>query len=64
MSKEKVKKKRKSGEADDINKQTIYIVPKSKIEPRAHYAPEPKWGCHCPSNSCKTLVIFYSSAKK
>jgi len=62
MSKEKVKKKRKSGEADDIKKQ--YIVPKSKIEPRAHYAPEPKWGCHCPSNSCKTLVISYSSAKK
>ena len=29
-----------SGEAYDVNKQTIYIAPKSKIESRAHYAPE------------------------
>jgi len=35
--KEKVKKKG-SGKAYDINKQTIYIGPKSKIESRAHYA--------------------------
>jgi len=38
------KKKRISGEAYDINKQTIYIVPKSKIESRVHYMPEPAWG--------------------
>jgi len=25
----------------DINKQIIYIAPKSKIESRAHYVPEP-----------------------
>jgi len=32
-----------SVEADDINKQTVglYIALKSKIESRAHYAPEP-----------------------
>ena len=30
-----------SGEAYDTNKQTIYIVPKSKIESRVHYAVEP-----------------------
>jgi len=40
ISKEKMKKKRISGEAHEINKQTIYIAPKSKIESRAHYAPE------------------------
>jgi len=34
-------KKRISGKAYDTNKQTIYIVPKSKIESIAHYAPEP-----------------------
>ena len=39
-----VKEKRISGEAYDINKQTIYIVPKSKIESRVHYMPEPAWG--------------------
>jgi len=37
-----VKKKRTSGEAYDIKKQTIAL--KSKIESRAHYAPEPAWG--------------------
>jgi len=36
--------KRISGEAYDINKQTIYIAPKSKIESRVHYAPEPERG--------------------
>ena len=41
MSKEKVKKKRISGKAYDINKQTIYIVPKSKLDARAHYARSP-----------------------
>jgi len=44
ISKEKVKKKRISVEAYDINKQTIYIVQKSKMEPRAHYVPEPGRG--------------------
>ena len=39
--KEKVKKKGYVGK-HNINKQTIYIAPKSKIESRAHYAPEPK----------------------
>jgi len=29
-----------SGEAYDINKQTIHIVPKSKIKSQVHYAPE------------------------
>ena len=28
-------------EAYDINKQAIYVAPKSKTESRAHYAPEP-----------------------
>jgi len=36
----KSEEKRTSGEAYDINKQTIYIMPKSKIESMAHYAPE------------------------
>ena len=44
ISEEKVRKKRISGEACDINKQTIYIVPKSKIESPAHYTPEPARG--------------------
>ena len=39
-----MKKKRKSGKANDINKQTKYIAPKSKTESRAHYAPEPARG--------------------
>jgi len=41
ISKEKVKKKRISGEAYDVNKQTIYTTLKSKIESRAHYVLEP-----------------------
>jgi len=40
ISKEKVKKKRK-WKAYVINKQTIHITPKSKIESRAPYTPEP-----------------------
>ena len=36
--------KRTSGKAYNINKQKIYIVPKSKIESRAHYSPEPGRG--------------------
>ena len=40
-------KKRISGEAYDINKQTIYIAPKSKNESRAHYTPEPALGDLC-----------------
>jgi len=39
----KGEEKRISGEAYDINKQTIYIAPKakSKTESREHYVPEP-----------------------
>jgi len=53
-----VKKKRTGREACNINKQTIYIAPKWKVESRAHYAQEPDWGsalsskckqCHVPS---------------
>jgi len=50
FSKEKTSKrvgreeKRANGEAYDRNKQTIYKAPKSKIESRAHYAPEPTQG--------------------
>jgi len=44
ISKETVKKKRISGEAYNINKQTIYTSSKSKIESRANYAPEPTQG--------------------
>ena len=39
-----MEKKRISTDAYDINKQTIYIALKSKIESRAHYAPEPERG--------------------
>jgi len=38
ISKEKVKKKGISGEANDI-----YIVPKSTNGSRAHYSVEPTW---------------------
>jgi len=50
FSKEKIskgeisKEKRISGKAHDINKQTIYIAPKSDIESRVHYAPKPTRG--------------------
>jgi len=39
----KGEEKKISGEAYDINKQTIYIAPKakSKTESREHYVPEP-----------------------
>ena len=37
----KTEEKGTTGEVYDINKQTIHIAPKSKIESRAHYAPEP-----------------------
>ena len=37
----KSEEKRISGEAYDINKLTIYTVPKSKIESKVHHAPEP-----------------------
>jgi len=33
-----------SVEAYNINKETIYTAPKSKIESSAHYTPEPAWG--------------------
>jgi len=44
ISKKNSEEIRICGEAYDINKQTIYIVPISKIESRAHYAPEPARG--------------------
>jgi len=44
ISKEKVEKTISEREAYNINKQTIYIAPKSKIESRAHYDPEPARG--------------------
>jgi len=40
----KSEEKRISGEACDINKQAIHIVPKSKIESRVHYTAEPARG--------------------
>jgi len=40
----KVKKKRINGEAHDVNKQTIYIVPKSTNESSVQYSPEPARG--------------------
>jgi len=43
ISKEKVKKKGK-WEAYNINKQTVYLALKSKIESRVHYAPKPTRG--------------------
>jgi len=47
-----------SGEAYDINNQTIYIVPKSTIESRMHYAPEPTQAHSNSSKSVpKTFVI-------
>jgi len=42
ISKEKCRKKDKWGSMQ--YKQTIYVVPKSKIKSRAHYNPEPAWG--------------------
>jgi len=39
ISKDKVKKKGISGEAYDVNEQTIYIAPKSKIESRGALCP-------------------------
>ena len=44
ISKEKVKKKRISGEVYDINKQTIYTALTLKQESRAHYALQPAQG--------------------
>jgi len=50
FSKEKISKggkneeKRISGQAYDTDKQTTHTVLKSKIESRAHYAPEPTQG--------------------
>jgi len=55
----KAKKKRKSGEAYNINKQTIHTVPKSKIESRAHYIPEPARGgtlVNLTGCICKTVM--------
>jgi len=48
-------KKGISGVAYDINKQTIYTAPKSKIESRVHYAPEPARGS---SNNNLTYNVY------
>jgi len=40
-----VKKKRVSGEAYNVNKQTIYIASKSTNESTAQYSAEPTRGC-------------------
>jgi len=62
-AKEEIKKlgkseeKRINGQAYDRNKQTIYIAPKSKIESRADYAPEPAWGLELKNRwKCLTKV--------
>jgi len=45
ISREKGKKKAKwESVRYKHNKQTIYTAPKSKIETRVHYVPEPAWG--------------------
>jgi len=41
MSKKKVKKKDKWGSIQNKQANDIYVAPKSKIESRANYAPEP-----------------------
>ena len=50
-----MKNKKKSGKANDINKQTviIYSAPKSKTESMAHYAPESAWGAKGKKAKCK-----------
>ena len=54
---EKSEEKRINGQAYDRNKQTIYIAPKSKIESRADYAPEPTWGLELKNRwQCLTKV--------
>ena len=58
ISKEKVNKKRISGEACDKNKQTTYTVPKSKIESRAQYAPEPARGICAVKTSCWKICYW------
>ena len=50
--------KRISGEAYDINKQTIYIAPKSKIESRVHYAPEPERGKYVFTARCYASAVL------
>jgi len=60
ISKEKVQKKRISRDAYDINKQTIYTGTKSKIEPRAHYTPEPARGTgqHATTYKTKGITVY------
>jgi len=43
-------KKKDIGEAYDVNKQTIYIAPKSTHESRAQYSLEPEQGNHMMNN--------------
>jgi len=45
----KVKKKRISGEAYDVNKHGIYIAPKSTNKSVAQYSPEPARGVLIPA---------------
>ena len=59
----KSEEKRLSGEAYNINKQTIYIAPKSKIKSTAHYAPESAQGTcsyitHLKDTRHGGLVVF------
>jgi len=49
-------KKKDKWEANDVNKQAIYIAPKSTNESRAHYAPEPAWGCKLQSLNYYCMV--------
>jgi len=49
---------RKGGEAYDLNKQTIYLVLKSKIRSMAHYAPES--ACETHHRNVKSSAIFQS----
>ena len=63
LSQEKISKatseeKRISGEAYDVNKQMIYMAPKSTNESRAQYSPEPAWGIY--SGVIKAKVHYAS----
>jgi len=44
--------KRISGEAYDVNEQTVYIAPKAKISSRVHYALEPALMNASEDNQC------------
>ena len=61
-TKGKCEEKRISGEAYDKKKQKVYTVPKSEIEPRVHYAPEPARGQQTRTTHCSRLVAKGPSA--